>query len=60
MQELEIIARKLEDSCDKLREVRRQALDEAGDKLVGAGRGGCGGTGMGQSGQEKHWGSGGG
>lgn len=60
MQELEIIARKLEGSCDKLREVRRQALDEAGDKLLGAVRGRIGGTGKVQSWQEKHMGSGGG
>ena len=60
MQELEIISRKLESSCDKLREVRRQALDEAGDKLLGAVRGKIGGTGKVQSWQEKHMGSGGG
>lgn len=60
MQELEIIARKLEGSCDKLREVRRQALDEAGNKLLGAVRGRIGGTGKVQSWQEKHMGSGGG
>lgn len=60
MQELEIISRKLESSCDKLREVRRQALDEAGDKLLGAVRARIGGTGKVQSWQEKHMGSGGG
>ena len=60
MQELEIIARKLEGSCDKLRAVRRRALDEAGDKLLGAVRGRIGGTGKVQSWQEKHMGSGGG
>ena len=59
MQELEIISRKLEGSCDKLREVRRQALDEAGDKLLGAVRTRIGGTGKVQSWQEKHMGSGG-
>lgn len=60
MQELEIIARKLESSCEQLRQIRRQALDEAGDKLLGAVRGKIGGTGKVQSWQQKHLGSGGG
>lgn len=60
MQELEIIARKLESSCEQLREIRRQALDEAGDKLLGAVRGKIGGTGKVQSWQQKYMGSGGG
>ena len=60
MQELEIIARKLEGSCERLREVRRSALDKAGDKLLRAVRSRIGGTGKVQSWQEKHLGSGGG
>lgn len=58
MQELEIIARKLESSCEQLREIRRQALDEAGDKLLGAVRSKIGGTGKVQSWQQKYMGSG--
>lgn len=60
MQGLEIIARKLENSGEQLHEIRRQALDEAGDKLLGAVRGKIGGTGKVQSWQQKHLGSGGG
>lgn len=60
MQELEILARQLESSCETLQEVRRAALDKAGDKLLRAVRSRIGGTGKVQSWQEKHLGSGGG
>ena len=60
MQELEILARQLEDSCETLQEVRRSALEKAGDKLLRAVRSRIGGTGKVQSWQERHMGSGGG
>ena len=60
MQELEILARQLESSCETLQEVRRAALDKAGGKLLRAVRSRIGGTGKVQSWQEKHLGSGGG
>ena len=60
MQELEILARQLGSSCETLQEVRRSALDKAGDKLLRAVRGRIGGTGKVQSWQERHMGSGGG
>ena len=60
MQELEILARQLESSCETLQEVRRAALDKAGGKLLRAVRSRSGGTGKVQSWQEKHLGSGGG
>ena len=60
MQELEILARQLGSSCETLQEVRRAALDKAGDKLLRAVRSRIGGTGKVQSWQEKHLGSGGG
>lgn len=60
MQELDLFAQKLNKLLPRLREVRREALEMAGDEMLDAVRGRIGGTGKVQRWQEKHMGSGGG
>ena len=60
MQELQLFEDRLNELLPKLREVRRTALEVAGDEMLGAVRGRIGGSGRVQSWQEKYLGSGGG
>ena len=60
MQELQLFEERLNGLLPKLREVRRKALEIAGDEMLGAVRGRIGGSGRVQSWQEKYLGSGGG
>ena len=60
MQELQLFEERLNELLPKLREVRQEALEMAGDEMLGAVRGRIGGSGRVQSWQEKYLGSGGG
>ena len=60
MQELELFADRFDRLLPRLRDLRRQALAEAGPAMLSAVRGRIGGTGRVQRWQETHMGSGGG
>ena len=49
MQELQLFEERLNELLPKLREVRREALEIAGDEMLGAVRGRIGGSGRVQS-----------
>ena len=60
MQELDLFAQKLDGLLPKLRDIRRQALEDAGQQMLQAVRDRIGGSGRVQSWQHLHLGSGGG